>query len=626
MKLMVSSNHLLMPYLLALLLTGLICGSVSHTIDIIEARIGDSIWRWIGKDTETEQRLLIVDIDEASIERYGAWPWSREQIAKLSGKINQLGATLQVFDMVFSTAKPGDDLLIEQFKQQPTVLSQILAIDADDKTRAGVLAMGYRTPDCQRFFAQANAFIGNNAELVKNMPYVGHITPTIDSDGIVRRLPASICYDGEAYPALALTALARAINQSSQFQHLTPKGWLDAEQRLQHPQLPEISIPVNNQGEILLPWWLSRDALISISATDILEGHVSKQLFADRWVIIGATAFGTGDTISTPQLGMVAGVEVHAQLLSALLDNKIPYQPQGLTGIMAIWLLVISVVMILFNRLRGNITIYGAPVLAIIMIMMILAFQAYSLKLFYLWIPTSPAIIYALLTGIFLAVKGYAQNWKQSQLLYRNLTSYLPEQAAKWIANQEPVGALSAHHEKIFIVHIELRNFSNWCNQLPAEEVGAILHTFYKTVTDMVQNHGGQTEKYVGNSVMCSWRQHSNQILPAAQSLINTTEQLFGEEQRSDELPPLAVGIGIEYGEVLVGSLGPIQRREYTIIGKTVSNAVQLQAMTAELALPILVGEKAQQQWGETIPFESQGQFLLPGNQQPLEIFAPPLS
>lgn len=611
------------PLPIALLITLLIAIFAAPSIQTFDNHINDKTWQWLANDQEKEQRIIIVDIDEASIAKYGAWPWPRNKLATLSQHISELGATLQVFDMVFTTQKQGDEALIKQLTQHNTVLSQILAINADNNTQIGQLANGIETILCTDTYAHANAYIANTHSINLAANTHGHITPTIDSDGIIRRIPAFICKDQSSYPAIALSTLAAGIAKSAAYTHQTNQHWLQPAQQLVHPSIPEINIPLNKKGEILIPWWLAHNAITAISATDILENTTPPKMLNGAWVIIASTAFGSGDSVATPLKGITGGVEIHTQLISALLDNRMPYQPQGTALILGIQIITIALLMFFINQKQGRLSIYGAPLLSIALTLCILGLHVQLLKEQNLQIPSALAIIYTLLAGILISIKGYANNWEQSQRLYLNLSSYLPPKAAKAIAQQDPVSTLAAHHEHVFVMYIDLRNFSNWCNELPAEEIGAILHNFYKTVTEIVQKQGGQTEKYIGDAVLCVWRNKDDCILTAAEELINKIEHQLSSNINDDKLPALAVGIGIEYGTVLVASLGPAQRREYTVIGKAVTTAIQLQEMTTELALPILVGQGAAKQWNKVNCLTTQGEFMLTGANQPMELFTP---
>ncbi len=612
-----------LPFIGALVISLLLLAIFPQSFKKIDFYVSDNSWEWLAASSELEQRLVIIDIDEVSIAKHGSWPWPRDKMAELSEKLSNLGVQLQIFDMVFAAEQPTDIKFVAQLKAgNKVVLSEILAINANNKTNVGVLSGGIEGI-CNENYPKANASIANNKMIMSTSPFLGHITPKIDFDGVVRRLPAFICKDNSAYPALALAALSAGLGEHINYTHEISENWLLTESQLRIPQLPDTFIPLSAEGELVLPWWLAKESLLSISAADILEDKVNVELLKGAWVFIASTAFGGGDSIATPLSNISAGVEVHVQLLSALLNNTLPYQPKGLIFIIVVWILIVSGSLFLSGKIKSHLVIYSGLLLAGVFSLLLIVLQFLLLKFQQIILPISFMLVYTLLSGVAMAIQGYSLSWLENKRLYFNLSSYLSEHAAKWIVKQESVNELAAHHEDVFVMYVDLRNFSNWCNQLPAEEIAAILHAFYKTVHEVVEQHGGQTEKYIGDAVLCIWRENNNTILTAAEQLIELLELQLGEQGVNSDLPPLGVGIGIEYGRVMIASLGPAQRREYTIIGNTVTNAIQLQEMTTELALPILIGAGAAYKWKSLLPLESQGKFLLSGASQVMELFVP---
>jgi len=151
------------------------------------------------------------------------------------------------------------------------------------------------------------------------------------------------------------------------------------------------------------------------------------------------------------------------------------------------------------------------------------------------------------------------------------------------------------------------------------------LHSFYTFASKIIHQEGGVVEEYVGDAVMGVWRNNDSDLRPlsAAKSIVLTGERLFGAETGINTLPPLAIGIGIEQGEVLVGSFGPAGRRTHALLGKTVTTAIHLQSMTGELSQPIVCGENVVRAWNESVSIVSLGNFLLKDRRQPTELFVP---
>ncbi|MEW5890801.1 MAG: CHASE2 domain-containing protein, partial [Pseudomonadota bacterium] len=310
-------------------------GLTPRLLSGIEEGVGDTLWRFAAASAQAdaqERRLVVVDIDEASLAKLGPWPWPRERLAELARRLAALGAGLQIYDVVLPDPRPGDAALAAEFARNPVVLAQIFALDPETPAALGrpLGALKPGAPPCRAPLPQATGFIANAPAFaaVEGLT-AGHITPRVARDGAVRRLPALICFEGRAYPALGLAALLKAAGVESEWTLAPGSTWLDPAWRLTHPALPGIAVPLDGDGDIRLSYRLPRRAFVSMSAADVLAGQVPPELFRGAWVLIGATAFGIGDAVPTPHGGALGGVEVHAQFLAALLDGRLPHTPLG---------------------------------------------------------------------------------------------------------------------------------------------------------------------------------------------------------------------------------------------------------------------------------------------------------
>ena len=598
----------------------------SSAIRSFDLSVYDKVWRLVSGSVhpESERRIIVVDIDETSIERYGSWPWPRNQMAELIEKLDESGVVLQVYDVVFPGEKPDNLSLTNVLSKVPSVMAQILALDSDEKIFRGRLQNGYSDLKCNTNFADANAFIANHSTLIGAA--AGHITPRISFDGTVRKMPAVICFEGLGYPALAISAVAQGGAVSAELNYQLDKGFLSPFAQLQYQYLPGFSIPIDEQGDILLPWWLSRDDLLSVSAKDVLEGTVPDYFLKNAWVIVGSTAFGIGDAVPTPLGGVVSGVEVHAQLMTALLDQKIPFTPrhsdllQWFVGLFFVFLLWSGACY--FNR--GF--VLGVLALSTGLIASGLLLPWYLLAFQLIWLPPLIPVLFVFVSGVLVLVQQYYFDRREIQLLYRNLSSYLPEHVAMQIAKVEPSSKLQARHEQVLVMYADLRNFSIWCSRVSADESAAILHGFYSLADRIVRANGGVIEEYVGDAILAVWSQERVKdlsALKAAQDLVSACDEFFGDETYQADLPPLAVGVGIDYGDVLVGSFGSEHRRAYTLLGVAVSKSMRIQEMTEELAYPIILSDTVHELWASSVMMHSLGGFWLVGSQDAVELFYP---
>lgn len=600
----------------------------------IDDRSGEAAWRLAARGEE--RRVVIVDIDEASLVRIGPWPWPRERMAELVRRLGELGTGTQVFDIVFPDARSGDDALAAEFARHPVVLGQIFSLRPGTPAAAGGLNGALDAPACGgAHLAEADGYIGNAPVFAGP---AGHLTPRIDGDGAVRHLPALVCFEGRAYPALGIAALLRAAELGPTLDLVPGRGWLAPAWELRHPGLPGIVVPLAANGDVRLSYGVPRGGFVAVSASDVLEGRVPAHLLRGAIALIGATAFGIGDVVPTPHGGAVGGIEVHAQFISALLDGRLPHAPRAASGLKAL-LAVAGVALLLAiavgaRRLaaatpvaRRYLPVWGLPLVALVLAAGFLILHASLLLGVHLWLGWAEPAVFVLLSGILIAAVEHAYTRFERERLFGNLSAYLPEPVARKIAFKRVSGAIEAERREVTVLFADIRNFSAYCEGRPPEETAALLHEFFATVTGIVETHGGLVEEFAGDAVMAVWNahapcaDHAQRAFAAAGRIIEECGALFPDPPPPG-LEPLAVGIGLETGDALVGSFGPAQRRTHTVLGETVTVAVRLTALTGELAYPLLIGEKAATRLGAD-KLQTLGEFLLEGLRRPRRIHAP---
>ncbi len=580
-----------------------------------DERTGSMAWNFASPGKQ-ERRIVVVDIDEKSIQALGAWPWPRERMAQLLARLDQDGVSLKLLDVLFDNPRPGDAVLRQALASPvPTVAAELFALEAHPDLKSGVLAGALPFAACPSASISAQGYLATEAGLLGATAKVGHITPILDPDGTIRRVPALICFNQATYAALPVAA-AWAANggDSSPFLEngglspFAPQWWL---------HIGEWRLPLDGRGEFRVSYQVPRAGFLAVSAVDVLNGKVPQNLLKGAWALVGATAFGAGDVVPTPQGGAVGGVEVHAQALAALLDDRTPYTPRFATtwpwlsgGLVALLLLV------LLGRTQRS---TGAllPVAGLLAVAGLFGLHVLLLLTAHWWLGwVTPALFSVLGVGVLGGFELIRTRFERERL-YQNLASYLPEAVARQVALQGPTARVSALRREVTVMFVDLRNFSIYCEGRPPEETATVLHLFYSTATRIVEGHGGVVEQMVGDSLMAVWN-GSNPCSDHGQRALAAAEELWRAlcaqlpKTASRRMPPLDVGIGLESGTVLIGSFGPAGRRVHTVLGETVSVAASLEAMTGELAYPILLGPQLVAAVKPT-QILHLGQFLLPG-------------
>jgi adenylate cyclase len=597
------------------------------------------IWR-LGAQRSDERRLIVVDIDERSLREVGAWPWPHDIQAKLIEQIAVAGARQQIFDVVFTDAQANERAFAEAVMKHQPVLSQVFALEQGGKPSVGVLAGALEWATCPQPFAVGNGYLANFAALKPT--HVGHITPRVGSDGMVRHQPAIICHEGKSYPALGVAAFM----QGTAERNLTLErgtNWFDPPWALHAPNFALGPIPLNENGDLRVSWRLHPDSFISISASDVLAGRIPGELMKNAWVLVGATAFGLNDSIATPYGGTSAGLQVHAQIITALIDGRTPYTPRSVSFLQTTATLLGVLSLVGFSLYRRRFPVYLLPVSALAWGVVLWSVHAWLLLQHALWIGWAGPALTVFVVGSVIGIVEHAKSRIDRDRLYTHLSSYLPAPVAASLALQPPTSAIRASTKQVSVMFADIRNFSAYCEARPPEEAAAVLHAFFSTAARVVESHGGVIEAFQGDAIIAVWNgdptpeangrddmsvlrpaYHAQRALEAAVALLAAMQGVLPDPAPAG-LEPLSLGLGVETGPAMTGSFGLASRRTHMVMGRTVTIASRLVEMTAELAHPILVGEGLAGQVGG-VGLESMGFFMLDGMRAPHHVYAYPLS
>lgn len=605
----------------------------------LDERTTDFLWRLTASDVP-ERRVVLVDIDDASLSRIGPWPWPRETLAQLTRKLDEQGAGLKLFDIVFPEGRGGaSDLalaLAARDAEAPSVLAQVFALRNESQLRSGTLAGAMPGLGCQAPATPAQGFIANAPGLHER---AGHITAVLDADGAVRRLPAFVCFDDRTYPSLALAGIAALAPQvrgvsGAGLAVVSGNGPWEPAWQLTAAALPGIRVGLDAQGQLRVPYAVSRKAMTSIPAADVLQGQVPPGLLKGAWVLVGASAFGLVDAVPTALGGAVSGAEVHSQVLSALVDGRVPYTPRAAGWLQVGYVLFVAAGLLLLasgQPLRQRQRVVLLPLVAGAAAALGFVFHAAALLQAGWYIGWADAALAICLAGLMLALGEHARSLVEKGRLYQNLSSYISGPVAEQIAFDEPTGEIVARRSDLTVLAADLQNFSRYCEARSPEDAARVLHRFFTTASAIIEAHGGVVEEMVGDSLLAVFNgprpceDHPTQALMAARELwLRCNEELPNTIGLG--LEPLSICIGLESGTALVGSFGPAGRRVHTVLGQTVTIALRLQGLTADLAYPVLVGQATAQRMGPQfdqakLALKPLGSFLLPGLQHSCKVF-----
>jgi adenylate cyclase len=376
--------------LIPVVTAALLAGYRPAVLSGIDSAAYDSIVRRV--DTHPpDSRVAIVDIDERSLSAIGQWPWRRDLVGRLIGQIRDLGAATIAVDLIFAepdrfAAKPEAIGMTGDAAARPSEVPTAADASLAATLAAGRVALGYaftfdRPDDAARacVLHPLNVPIvqpasqGNPSPLFRasgalcSLPALaqaagvsGFLNAAADADGILRRAPLLIDFDGRVYPGLALTAV------------LAATGTRDLALRVANVNAARLTldgrdVPLDGKGNLLLRY-RQTNRFRYISAADVLDGKVSAELLRDKLVFVGATALGTGDKVATPFDSQLPGIEVHATVADTLLGQDFFHRSEHAGGIEMSAALLAGLVVALLGARAGLLYALGGALVSLIVL------------------------------------------------------------------------------------------------------------------------------------------------------------------------------------------------------------------------------------------------------------------
>ena len=603
-------------------------------------------------DSETEVNIVIVDIDEASLAAIGQWPWRRHVLAKLVTQLATQGVVVVGFDVVFAEQEQSPLQLLADRADVPIgVVSDLISqagisLKSFDGQRDLANAMAdvdvvlgvFFQPDQALHSGRLPSAVADHSsatssyiempgyssaipELMAAAALGGFVSTFGDRDGIIRRSPLVIRYQDKLYPSLSL---AMAMTYLFDFQlvadEVTVGGW-------QVPRYLGVRghmARTDAVGQVLVPYRGREGSFPYVSAADVLAGKVADDVLEGALVLIGTSAQGLTDLRSTPVGARYPGVEVHANILRALLAGRFPYQPEWVSG--AAFALTFLVGLLLSLLLPG-----ASPLRAILgsvlVVSLVLAVNLWLWRHYYLDLPLAGLLMLALLLVLLNLGYSFVTENHTRRRLKGIFDQYVPPAHIKHMMDEPDAYQLTGENRELTVLFSDIRSFTSISEHLSAAELTQLLNHYFTPVTKTIFDHDGTIDKYVGDLVMAFWGapvsdpRHASKAVATALALNRVVNDLQPEFQRRG-WPAIEAGIGLNTGDMNVGDMGSAYRRAYTVLGDAVNLGSRLEGLTKYYGVALLVGERTRE-LAHDFEYRYIDRIQVKGKELPVDVYEP---
>ncbi len=613
-----------------------------------------------------DDRIVIVDIDEKSLAEVGRWPWPRARLATLVDNLfNHYSVAVVGFDIVFAekdessglaafeglaSGELSEDPLYQKAleKIRPSLeYDRIFATSLEGKDvvtgyyfrpsvpqgedgTIGLLPDPITKMDVQwnhRLPIRKPVGYASNLEVLQSAAAAGGFfdNPLVSKDGVFRRVPLVQSHDGYLYSSLALATVQVYLGN--------PKIQLGVETggaknnrdyyALESIILGDLKIPVDNNGAAYVPYRGLEGSFPYLSIHQVLTRDIDPALLKDKIVLVGTSAPGLLDLRSTPVQNTYPGVEVHANLISGMLDQSINHKPAWTIGYEFVLLILIAVSMALLlpmvSPLLATASSFGVSLLLIVGTVM-----AWNNNLI---LPlASPLLLIGMIFILHMTYGFFIESRGKRQLAHL-FGQYIPPELVDEMSESPAEFSLDGENRELTVLFSDVRGFTTISEGMDPKQLTQLMNALLTPMTRVIHRNRGTIDKYMGDCIMSFWgapladAEHARHALYAALQMMDELK-IMQKDFKARGWPEVNIGIGLSTGYMNVGNMGSEFRMAYTVMGDAVNLGSRLEGLTKFYGVDIIVSENTSKSIPEFI-FRELDLVRVKGKHEPVAIFEP---
>jgi adenylate cyclase len=607
----------------------------------------DQLQRWHPR-TYTPVAVRVVDIDEASLQAYGQWPWPRTRLADLVERLHKAGARVIALDVLLSepdrtapsamaqlwkdpTARTAlahlpdpDQALARRLSTSPVVLGSSLARQVIGTAAAPFMAappLPYRVvssgdPAATTWLQHFDSALWPLPLFTAQARGVGALNAAPDSDGVVRRVPLLLRVGSTTVPSLS----AEALRVAQGAQNYLLRGQAAGVQDL---RIGAVTVPTNAQGEMWLHYTQPHAARL-VSAAQVISGTVAPDQIQGHVVLVGSSAAGLMDVRSNPLGQQMPGVLAHALALEQMLLGHHLQRPSWATALEALVLLVgalaVGLLGLALPARWAAVTLLAA--LGMTWGGAWFAFVHAQLLLDAVNPTWAMVLVFGLASGAHHWVSERQQRW-----LRNAFARYVsPNRVDHLVAHPEQLH-LGGQRQVCSFVFTDLVGFTPLLEASDPAQVVGLLNDYLEAMLVIVFKHEGTLDRFVGDAMVVLFSapvvqaDHQQRALDCALEM-DTFATAYSRRLQASGVAWGLTRIGVHSGEVIVGNFGGKALFDYRALGDPINTAARLEGVNKHLGTRVCVSA-ALLEGCHGVAVRAVGRVLLKGKNHPLHVFAP---
>jgi len=598
-----------------------------------------------------DPNIVIIDVDNASFDimkdKGWRWPWTRLAWAKTLEHVTPGSPRAIVFDAIYSGAQNDagvDDKFAAAMKASSVVVLGYSfafgevdsSVPLEDRWKA-LQAESSFTPYGVGYQVDPGKQVLDLPlqQLADSAAGLGSITGEFDFDGAVRRVPLFSVAGNRAYRTLALRTADLAVGNEN------PDGRL---QRGEFAFKPDMKIPTDSSGDLLLVWHKNATSYEDRESgsfpyaripiwnvfCSMPEWHCPPEVqrypaafFKNKIVILGASAAGTYDAHPTPFGKVAPGMLAHATAIDNLMHGE-AIRPAPSWLAIAVILAMAALGSGILIRIRHG---WWALLALAVTTAFYIAICFVSFGTAHFWMPMVSPLGALAVSYVGSGAVRYTTTGRELRRTRGTLDRYVAPQLVDYVLEHINDVNLAGEKRELTIFFSDVRNFTTLTEGTPPMELIALLNEYLAAMTETIFKYEGIVDKFIGDGILAHWGAFTpgkNHALLAAQASLEMLQRLeeLNKKWESEGRKQLAIGIGLNTGDVIFGNVGAGKNIEFTVIGDAVNLAARLESLTKEYKTLIIISEFTLAKLGNMAAVEPLGGVKVKGKTVETQIYA----
>ena len=549
------------------------------------------------KQHEPSNNFVILNITEQDVENEGGYPFPRRTLAQIQVDLINEGAIGVGWVMSFPQADRmgGDEVFAKTLQYIPSVIAMFEDGKGNYPKSTGTVVKG---KDIGGIVSEG---VKENLNTLADNTLQGLAIAPTEVDQLVRRIPLLV-RTPEGWIASFGTQVLKGLTGAKTYIITTNDNGI---QEISVRGIPPVK--TDSLGRKWISW-------IDTPQTNLKEMDVE-----GRYVFVGITANGVMPQIATP-IGLLEPHKIQAALAESILIQDSPYIPDwALAAEILIFITTVSLVWLLINILGITTGILFTSIL-----FFITSFGGYYLIQKGILVDVTWTLISQFITASIAFYLRFREQYKLRQQIKKQFEHYLDPRQVKQLQDNPELLKLGGEKRYATFLFTDVRGFTSMSETLEPEKVTYIMNKALTAQQAAVQKHEGMVDKYIGDAMMAIFnapldlKNHQMKAFQCALDILDNMSNL-NVELKAEGLPAIAIGIGINTGEAVIGNMGSESRFDYTAIGDAVNTAARLESATKERSVDLLVGESTESLCGYYL--KELEPIKVKGKSKPLKIF-----